>query len=237
MYQNDQFAYFLTVQNIESPDALKLMRMMRDPKYFDGALFPDYTAEDSQLKRIFFDCGNRGSIDEISRDEVDQIMNSIAKTFPKARFHLLADDIDNPDLQYQICTQGDMYQYSQRQAFMPKLSTPVPFEHRSVVQSLFSEKDYHNEFLYHTDFDLLYQQKMALLQAREQNAALSPETIDGLVNFLDFIGDWAEHEGVFVYPNLEEKEKNKLDQVISSAETRTGSPSPAQKREITNEID
>lgn len=72
-------------------------------------------------------------------------------------------------------------------------------------QEVPQKKDYLNEFITNTDFDLLYQQKQALVEARARNLPVDPETLDGLIHFLDFIGDWAEEQGAFTYPPFEEE--------------------------------
>lgn len=79
------------------------------------------------------------------------------------------------------------------------------------------KRDYLSDLLHNTDFNLLYQQKQALLTAREHHLPIDTETIDGLVNFLDFIGDWAEQEGVFEYPTFDE-EPSFVDELIALAE-------------------
>lgn len=68
------------------------------------------------------------------------------------------------------------------------------------------EQEYLDEFLHNTDFSLLFHQKQALVTARAENRLVDPETLSGLIHFLDFIGDWAEKEGVFTYPPVDEKD-------------------------------
>ena len=215
--QHDKFAYFLVVRDIEPKEASILMDMMRQEKYFDGALFPDYSEEDTRQKRIFFDCGNKGSIIKIDRPEVEQMMHTLAMAFPAAKFYLTAENLDNAQERYQICTHNDMFQFSELQTYMPKLSKPVPFAQRALAQTFIGERNFLDEFLHKTDFNLLFDQKMALLQARDGKSPISVETIDGLVNFLDFIGDWAENEGFFIYPDLD-KEEFLLDSIIQFAQ-------------------
>lgn len=203
---NKEFAYFLTVQDIEPTNISKLLQMMRQDRFFSGLLSPTYSADDAKQNRVYFDCGDFGCISEIRQDDVEKAMHTLATTFPKSRFHLLAENVDDRSEQYQICTFGDMYQYAQRQSYMPELSRPVPFDQRAVTQTLLGEKDYLNEFLHKTDFNLLYEQKTALLKALNNPSSLSEDTIEGLANFLDFIGDWAESEGLFVSPAYEKED-------------------------------
>lgn len=239
MFQKD-FAYFLTVTNIEHNDALQLIQQLQHQDNFRGALTPDYHDDDIKDKRIFFECGNLGSISEVNRDEVEQTMHNLATAFPQARFHLQAENVDNNAEQYQICTYGDMFQSSTLRTFMPALSQPVLFDQRNSGSPGFSNQDFLTDFLTGTDFNLLYQQKIALLQAREGNSSVPTETIDGLVNFLDFIGDWAEKEGVFSYPDLEQEEtltdskKPSLDNIIASASDRNGTTPSAGKNPSKN---
>lgn len=231
-----QFAYSLLVRNIEEKDAQKLIQLMKQETVFDGLLSSNYTAEDAKNKQIFFDCGDWGSISKIKQDTVKTTMHDLALLFPNAKFHLLAENVDNRSEAYQICTFGDMYQYAEQETFMSDLSKPVPFAQRAIAESAVGAKDYLYDFFHSTDFNLLYQQKQALLHAMEHHTSVPDSTLEGLVNFLDFIGDWAEEKGVFTYPDLEQEndspQKPALDQLIASASDRTAAPAPGQKQDL-----
>ena len=50
------------------------------------------------------------------------------------------------------------------------------------------------------DYPLLYQQKQDLVRAMETGCPVPAETLEGLVNYLDAVGDMAEAIGLFTYP-------------------------------------
>lgn len=56
---------------------------------------------------------------------------------------------------------------------------------------------------YKTDFDLLYAQKQALMNAISSGSLPSKEAMEGLVNFLDLMGDIGETVGRFQYEDIE----------------------------------
>lgn len=238
--QRDDVAYFLTAQNIEPEDVNRLIQKIQEEQLFGGVLTPDFSEDDLKNKRIFFDCGMHGSTEAIDRSDVDQIMHDLAMSFPGTQFSLLAENLDHALDQYQICTYKDLYQSSQLQTHMPSLSAPVPFDQRDTVSPPVPARDFLGEFFTNTDFNLLYQQKQALLRALDEasdplpwqnGAGLSAETLEGLVNFLDFIGDWAEHEGFFDYPITEESRKPALDSIIAAAGSRAGNSSASGTRQ------
>lgn len=210
------FAYFLSVENVKPQDREKLLGIMKQENIFSGALSPCYDAEAVKQNRISFDCDAcHGSISEIALDNVEEAMHELATTFPNARFHLFAENVDDHSEQYQMCTFGNMYQYAERQSYMPELSPPVPFEARTATQMPFGEKDFLNEFLHNTDFDFLFQQKMELLESSRFNSPLPREISEGLVNFLDFLQDWAESQGV--YRNPEAEHERMVDELVNVA--------------------
>lgn len=217
MNDDKDFAYFLTVDNIHPKESELLLEMMQQDRFFYGELSPSYDTEDIKQNRIAFDCDAQGgSIREINKDDIDQTMHALATTFPNAKFHLFADDVEDHSAQYQICTYGDMYQYAEQASYMPELSDPVPFDKRQFIDLRSNTRTiYMEEFLHNTDFNLLYEQKKALLAALEFPSSLSEKTVEGLVNFLDFIQDWAEREGVFVSPaHVREDHLNAIMQLI-----------------------
>lgn len=214
----DDVAYFLTVKDIRQQDAEKLTAMMRSKDFFDGLLVPNQDEDDRLHNRISFDCGFKGSIGRIVRSEVDETMHKLAVTFPEATFTLLAENQENKLDQYQVSTHGDLYRCAEMQTIMPALSDPVPFDKRNDAAPA-SQRNFFNEFLHNTDFNLLYQQKLALLQATSQKGNVPEDVLDGLVNFLDFLGDWAEQEGVFTYPEMSEEEMT-VESIMNLAKTK-----------------
>lgn len=74
----------------------------------------------------------------------------------------------------------------------------------------------HNKILNETDFNLLYQQKQALVAALYDHEFIEPDVLEGLINFLDVISDWAEKEGKFKYPEHTEPDNNMLRQELYS---------------------
>ena len=232
-----QYSYSLLIRNIEKKDAQKLIQLMKQKSVFDGLLTSRYTTADAAKKQIYFDCGGSGgSISEIGRDDVKNTMHNIALLFPDAKFHLLAENVQDRSEAYQICTFGDMYQYAEQETHMSDMSKPVPFDMRAIAESAIGAKDYLFDFFHSTDFNLLYQQKQALLHAMEHQTPVPDKTLEGLVNFLDYIGDWAEEKGVFTYPDLEQEnttpQKPALDQLIASASDRTSAPAHSQKQDL-----
>lgn len=214
MYR-DEFAYFLNVSDIRPNEAEKLIDLMRSDDFFDGRLSPDRSEEDILANRIQFDCGGLGSITGIDREEVDKAMHILAQTFPEASFYLSAENVDNPLVKYEIKTHGDLYSCAEQQYYMPELSLPVPYEQRHESNN----ENFFNQFLHRTDFDLLYQQKQDLVHALYSGANVPAESLEGLVHFLDFIGDWAEQEGLFIYPN-QCQEESITDQIMALAESK-----------------
>ncbi len=204
----DNFSYLLEAENLTAGDIPHLMHLMKQNAFFDGLL--NNIGVIGKEDVFSASCSNPyNSMGKIDRSEVEETMHVLAVTFPNAEFHLFAENLDNPREQYRIVTCGDLYQEAELQYHMPELSAPVPFEarHSQPLQN----KDFLQEFLTNTNFDLLYQQKMELLKVLDlQSAGLGPcqfstETLEGLVNFLDFIGDWAEQEGRFTYPPEEDQ--------------------------------
>lgn len=91
-----------------------------------------------------------------------------------------------------------------------------------------------------TDFDLLYAQKMTLLNALETGDPVPNEALEGLINLLDLMGDLGETLGRFQYDGIEPpfpllpeyqkkeysfqskpKDKPGIDLIISKAESRS----------------
>lgn len=214
MYR-DEFAYFLNVSDIRPDQADKLITLMQSEDFFDGRLTPDHSQEDLLANRIQFDCGMQGSITGIDREEVDKTMHALAQAFPEATFFLHAENVDNPLEKYEIKTHGDLYSCAEQQYHMPELSEPVPFDQRLETKKEICL----DQFLHRTDFDALYQQKQDLVHALYSGANVPAESLEGLIHFLDFIGDWAEQEGVFVYPNLDQEETI-TDQIMALAESK-----------------
>ena len=63
--------------------------------------------------------------------------------------------------------------------------------------------DLSDKLYYKTDFDLLYAQKQALLNAISSGSLPSKEAMEGLVNLLDLMGDIGETVGRFQYEDIE----------------------------------
>lgn len=241
----DSYSYILVVENISKDDASKLTDFMKNKQYFDGEMNCYYGVHDGQQQVCYFET-EYNSLSEIPMTEVENTMHDIATAFPNAKFTLAAENLDNSEKQYRICTQGDMFQFAAKESYMPELSKPVPFDKRNdVSETPFEGNAFLEEFLENTDFNLLYEQKYALLEAQEKHTPLPDEVIDGLVGFLDFIGDWAEKEGRFQYPEMAEEgpaiesgsKASSLDSMIASASSRTGTASSGPSKDIDKGIE
>lgn len=70
------------------------------------------------------------------------------------------------------------------------------------------------ETLKHTDFKMLYRQKINLIEASADPSALKQETADGIVCFLDFLLDEAENNGLFTYPEDGDEDRPAMQSII-----------------------
>lgn len=202
----NHYAYFLTVTGLTTQDdKAKLEKMLREEMYFGGYLTFSFT----QDNELVFDLDSVGGcITEIDRDEIESTLFTFCYAFPKAQFHVYAEDVDDITNSYEVQTYFDpkihdvQYQCAEMVSYMTSLSQPIPYlEYTNGAQPRKQQYD----LLNNTDFDLLYKQKSALLTALTSHGFVPNDILEGLINFLDYVGDWAEAEGKFVYPEIEKQ--------------------------------
>lgn len=206
------FAYFLNVSNVSPSEAEKLSELLKREEFFNGIL---RTYDTPGSGPIVFDTDTvGGSITAIDRDQVEEMLHKLAMVFPEAEFYLKAEDVDDKSSAYEIKMKGDLFQSAYQRSYMPELSPPVPFECR---HDPFPTRDFVNEILTGTDFQLLHKQKYDLVNCVYHGVPVPSETTEGLINFLDIIEDWGEQEGRFVFPELQEPVKPSLSTQIAAA--------------------
>lgn len=197
---HDYFSYFLTISSTPFPE-----RQISEEEH-QIKLLCDAVKQTEVLRDLECDTTNdtheivlslpEGTTEEINRNDLEEALHNLALRYPDYAFNLCATNEDHRDEEYEIQFHGDLYQESNLYSRMPNLSQPVAFEDRNVSGHL-SPQDAIDALLNKTDFNLLYQQKKALLKNLAFSAALSPAVVNDLLNLLDAVGNLAEAEGRF----------------------------------------
>ena len=169
-----------------------------------------YIKQDPDDPAVFSNQYSDYGFEHMYDKNIEDELHKLAVQFPDLKFHFIAENLDDSGKGYELKFQGDMYQ---RADIIPSLSdfcVPVPYAER--VYAKMAEMDRGNaantmiqELTKNTDYDLLYAQKKALLNSLQTGAPVPKEAMEGLINFLDKIGDLGEVLGRFRYDdkNLE----------------------------------
>lgn len=174
---------------------------------FEGTRFIDYMGRDPDDPALFTTEAVYGG-GGLYEETVETELHKLAMQFPSLKLYFVAEDLDDRGHGYDLQFQGQMYQRANKLSSMSEFNPPVHFDHRQDALRLEFERGEKADQMIQrlckeTDYDLLYAQKQALLNALETGGRVPNEVLEGLVNFLDQVGDLGETLGLFQYDGIE----------------------------------
>ncbi len=149
-----------------------------------------------------------GGYSGLFEDTIEEDLHSLAVQFPSIKLCFNAEDLDNSSYAYELMFQGDMYQRSQTVSQWQEPFPPVAFAQRREAQLRELDRQSVAKTMVETlckktDYDLLYAQKKTLLNSLVTGDPVPKEVLQGLINFLDQVGDLGEVLGYFQYDGIE----------------------------------
>lgn len=151
--------------------------------------------------------GSQGGMYE---EDVQKYLHGLALQFPQLKLTLTAMDISDGETGYELTFQGNMFQRSFPEIVWSDPFPPVPFVLHDRGDMFRQAMKRHNEIhrlteevVYGTDYDLLYAQKLTLLEHLATGKPIPKPALEGLINLLDTMGDLGETLGRFQYDGIE----------------------------------
>lgn len=144
----------------------------------------------------------------LNEETIEEELHGLALQFPNLYLHFIAEDLEDRSHGYELKFHGDLYQRADIVTELTDFCPPVPFDQRaearmSELQRTAKVYQLLQTITKQTDYDLLYAQKQALLKASETGCHAPKEALDGIVHFLDRIGDLGEALGRFQYDGID----------------------------------
>ena len=175
-------------------------------------------------------------------EDHEDLLHDLSVKDPDAAFELSGTDLEYGTDSFVKGFRGELYQECYAETFDPALTEDgwIPFDRRSEETLEMRPADGAiPEWAANTDWDLLSSQKQALVDAVMAGIPISEDVLNGLVNFLDAVGDWAEDQGLYVYPEVSETigslRKPPLSTLIKEAEKKEQQNTKHQTREKDSE--
>ena len=167
-----------------------------------------YIEQDTSEPHIFSSECHPAAGGGLYEDVIEEELHDLAMCFPNLELHFIAEDLDNRGHGYELKLHGDLYQRADVVTSLSAFNPPVPFAQRADARLNELARTGRVESLLHqiskqTDYDLLYAQKSALIEASETGKPVPKEALDGLINFLDHMGDLGEALGLFQYDGID----------------------------------
>lgn len=149
-----------------------------------------------------------GSYGGMYEEDVQEYLHNLALQFPQLTLNLTAMDLFDNVSGYELTLQGDMLQRSFPELIWTDPMPPVHFEDRGdmlrqAIERLARIFDLTDKLVYKTDYDLLYAQKLTLLEHLATGKPIPKPALEGLINLLDTMGDLGETLGRFQYDDME----------------------------------
>jgi len=197
----NDFRYDLYVQGANEKTLSEFANALQEKR------FSDYIAQDSSDPKLF-SSEVLGGYSGYYEENIENELHQLAMQFPSLHLRLDAEDLDNRGYAYQLIFQGNTFQRSEMQPEWSEPCPPVPFEdrHKALQVEQTRSKDA-SEKIYNlcknTDYDLLYAQKQTLLESLKTGNPVPKEALEGLVNYLDQVGDLGEVLGLFQYEGMD----------------------------------
>lgn len=195
-----------------TPDLLTLERTFK----LKHAWIAEFSSEEKHYNGTFW-----------AAEDHEALLHEIAVKFPEAAFELSGTDLEYGTDTFAKGFRGELYQESFAETLDPALTEDgwVSYDRRSEeAREALPEEASIPGWASATDWDLLYDQKQALVHAVMAGTPVSEDVLNGLINFLDAVGDWAETRGLFAYPEISEQEtpnrKPSLGEQIRRAEEK-----------------
>lgn len=149
--------------------------------------------------------GSQGGMYE---EDVQVYLHNLAVQFPQLTLNLTATDLFDGETGYELTFRGDMFQRSFPEIVWTDPMPPVLFDERGdtfrkSVERQGKISQLTEEVVYGTDYDLLYAQKLTLLEHLATGKPIPKPALEGLINLLDTMGDLGETLGRFQYDDME----------------------------------
>ena len=148
---------------------------------------------------------------DLEEETIEAELYKLAVAFPDLKLHFIAEyteDTETIGLGFEVKFHGQLYQRADMVSTLSEFSVPAPFEQRDVILQKEHERsirvnDLLDRVVNKTDYDLLYAQKAALLDALYNGTPIPKQALEGLISLLDQMGDLGEAIGRFQYDAIE----------------------------------
>ncbi len=199
MTMTHDYNYDLIVEN-STPESLSAFKEALQEKRIS-----QYISQTSHTPYHFASTYNDGGLFEAT---IEEELHDLALRFPSLKLSFVAEDLDDPSHGYEIQFSGDSYRREDKTAIWQETCPATPYNDRLRTQDIEYNRSIKIDELLkrvtqETDYDLLYAQKTALLNALETGIMPPKEAMEGLVNFLDSMGDLGEALGRFKYDDID----------------------------------
>ncbi len=196
------FRYDLKLSNASEQDIALFAKALSESR------LAAYIEQDPEEPSVFTSDVMEYSCGGLPSGTIEELLHELTNRFPEVEFHLTAEDLDKYEDSYELKFHGDLFQRADYFASCYDFSPPVPFEDRHAVRmSEFNRHARVNELTdvitKKIDYDLLYAQKLALLDHLENGTPIPKMALEGLVNLLVQMGDLGEAMGRFRYDGIE----------------------------------
>lgn len=182
--------------------------LSRFKEAFAATIFDDYMAQDAEDRNLFTTEAAFGHGSGDFEEEIENELHALALQFPQLELTFTAEDLDNPGYAYELTLHGDLIQRAQTRVSWDEPTPVVPFA--QLLETRVTEDSRRNEveqlatqLLKNTDYDLLYAQKLTLLEHVATGKPIPKPALEGLINLLDTMGDLGETMGRFQYDGIE----------------------------------
>ena len=179
----DDYRYDL---RLEGADEQTLSQFLQA---FDRSDFRYLTAQDPD-EPLLFSSEMLEDSGKMFEHNIEEELHTIALLFPQPKLHLVAENLDKQDYDYELICQDDLFQRADLISSLSDFSPPVPFAERQAAmhqEHIRAQKkdELLKEICTKTDFDLLHAGKEALESALQHDDRLPKEALHDLIGFLN----------------------------------------------------